>query len=104
MWANSACTERPVVGQTYQTLYVKLARAFGLNDYKEWGSSGNPGTELQVSCADDEYPTDPYSIALYVDYTSEIYNNPFEVGQIVQVTYDSPSAIDNTYVFDFYDE
>lgn len=104
MWANAACTERPVVGQSYETLYVRLNRAFGLGDSKVWGNSDEQGSALNILCPNEEAPSDPYSINLYIDFLSDDLSSAFIGGQIVEVTSGSPVEINSSFVFDFYDD
>ena len=75
-----------------------------MNDAKEWGTSSVTGSVLMITTPETQYPEDPYDISVYVDYRSATYPSEFVAGQVVEVTNDDPVAIDNTYVFDFYDE
>lgn len=103
MWANAACTERPVVGQSYTQLYVKLGRAFGFGEAKTWGDAGNDGSWLDVGTPTEEVQ-DPYFVALYVDFNSSDFNEPFTEGQIVPVSNNNGTLVTASYVFDFFDE
>lgn len=104
MWANAACTERPIVGQSYSALYVRLGRAFGLDDTKEWGDPSDEGSYLNILCPVEGDPEDQYSVSLYVDLVSETLSSPFVAGQIVEVSSVNAIEIDNSFVFDFYDD
>lgn len=103
VWANAACTERPVVGQSYVDLYVRLGRAFGFGQGKDWGDPSDEGSFLIIG-APSEFAPDPYNISLYVDMYSETYNEPFAAGQVVLVNSSSEIEITESFVFDFYDE
>lgn len=103
MWANAACTERPIVGQSYTQLYVRIGRAFGFNDSKRWDED-EAGQCLYITTPSTEEPEDTYLVNLWVDWFSVDGTNPYEAGQIVEVTSQEAIPVTSDFVFDFYDE
>jgi hypothetical protein len=77
VWANAECTNRPVVGEVYNTLYVQFFRAFG------YGDAANFENQLEIFTPIEGIP-DPYIVALYYDWRSPEFDEPFEVGAVVE--------------------
>lgn len=97
VWADDQCTQRPVVGESYNTLFLKLHKSFGFGDGKEYEG------QLTVGTPKDAYPNDPYSIVLYGDFLSEEFNNPFQDNQVIQLEASTDLEIRDYYIFDFYE-
>lgn len=104
VWTNQACTERPVAGQTYTTLYVKLYRGYGFGDKSDYGDQGVSFNSLGIHTPDEETPDDAYWVDLWVDYVSSDGDEPFAAGQIVTVTNNNAIALPADAVLDFYEE
>lgn len=49
----------------------------------------NTGNEAIVYTPEDSYLEDPYSIHWMVDFHSQDYENPFYVGQVVELNADA---------------
>lgn len=67
VYADQACTTRPVDGQSYTHLFVKLNKAINYGDsaYFEYGGAF---TYLALNAPSEDAPEDPYSIQLYLDF------------------------------------
>lgn len=104
VWTNQECTERPTVGQTYTTVYVKLHKAFGVDESIEFGTGGPDGRRLTISTPTTEVPDDPYYLLLWADFSSEDGDSPYEVDQVVTVTANPGVEVSSEFVVDFYEE
>jgi hypothetical protein len=102
VWANQECTERPVVGQTYTTLYVKLHKAFGFGDINTWGDATDVFSNLTVFTPTNEEPEEKYAVGLWTDWFSADTTEPFTSGQIIAVTTEVNDPVRSSAVFDFY--
>ena len=89
VFTDEQCTERPVNGQDYTELYVKLNRDFGVDDAITYGTGDNT---CQVITDTTEDPTIGYRIYLYVDFISAGYQFPLEAGDVLRVLNDNPSG------------
>ena len=104
MWVDRNASIRPVVGQSYESLYVRVHRTFGLGDSKVWGDSSVQGSFLSIECPGEGEAGDPYQIFLDVDFGSGNIFDEIVAGQTVEVTSITPIEITSSFVFDFYDE
>jgi len=95
VFADEACTNKPVAGQSYTKLYVKTNRSFGFGDSKTWPL-------MNVSCPSSEYPTDPYAITAFDAFDSADYNEPIGIG-VTTVQANSAVEFSNTWVTEFFD-
>lgn len=67
IYANEACTERPVRGQNYQTLWVRTSIDIGFNGEQ---TIYNGSSEISFYTPTTEIPDDPYRIQYCVDWDS----------------------------------
>lgn len=102
IFADQACTVKPVVGQSYTKLYAKFNRAFGLNGAKEYGTSGF--NWMSVSTPDTANPTYPYIISLYGEFVSADIADPIVVNQVVTCTTADPVTIGEPLTTEFFDD
>lgn len=94
MWANQDCTIRPVVGEVYEYLYVMCMKDYGFNQ-SYWNE------QFRLITPDLEYPEDPYSMNLYIDWWSSDYNNPFTAGMVIECINGDPYPIEPDMLFSF---
>lgn len=96
VFANPQCTEY-ATGYC-QDVWVRLNQDFGYNDAIDWRGD-NDGSRLLVGTPTNEVPSDPYSISVWIDWTSEEFNEPFTAGQIIKCSfYDVGPNTDNVQV------
>lgn len=81
VFADSQCTQKPVIGVVYSYLIVRINKDYGFNEQVTYGNDNNSVT---VNTPTEEYPDDKYDINLYIDWTSNSYESPFTEGQIVE--------------------
>lgn len=48
IWANEACTVRPVVGQEYETVYAKISRTIPSGEDLSWGDESEAFTQFLI--------------------------------------------------------
>ena len=84
VFVDQACTQYASPSAT--SFYVRLNRAFGFGDYKEYGSRSDTLQFLGIYTPESEYPNDKYRINAYVDYESQDFDNQFNAGQVVNVS------------------
>lgn len=95
MWADQACTIRPVVGEVYDYLYVQFKRTYG------FGQVYVDGEQIVVSTPDEEYPEEPYYVQVYVDWNSIEYSEPFRAGTVVECSCSYAYPIEPDWKFSF---
>lgn len=85
VWADLDCTIKPVIGQTYQKLYLKFNVDFNQSSPTyEYGTSGQDFTQLRVNY--DVIDTPPITIRLYVDGFWE-QGDPIDAGDIITIDF-----------------
>lgn len=89
VFTDEQCTTRPVNGQDYTELYVKLNKDYDFNDSITYGTGENT---CQIVCPTDEDPSIPYDIYLYVDFTAHYIAGPLTAGEVIRVSNDNPSG------------
>ena len=85
-------------------MYVRLNRAYGLNEQKVYNTGSGDYGQLGVYTPGDIAPDDKYSIALWVDWQSSLYDQPFVAGSVIPCSYPDPGPLGSTFTVDFYDE
>lgn len=89
VYSNQECTERPQVGQSYDTLYLKVNAnlSFGNSYYYR-----NPAAEF--TCLDVNLESeDEKLINVYIDYWSEKLQAPPVAGQVIECIADDVYTI-----------
>lgn len=92
------------MGVLYPALYVRVNRDFGINDSKAWGDAAQSFTYLVIDTPTSEYPDNPYSIGLYVDFFSQDYTSPLTAGTVIKCEGPEPMDLYNPFTVDFYDD
>lgn len=92
------------MGAEYEDLYLKLGRTFGFGDVKEWGTPSEDVSFLQIQTPTDSNPDAFYQICLYVDLFSVEFGEPIVAGQVVELHGGTSVVIQDSSVFDFYDD
>lgn len=98
VWANEACTVRPVVGSEYSSLFVKLERSIGFGEAIHIGNS--TFDDLQIITPDEEYPSDSYEIRVFVDFKTVLLEQ-LPAG-IYQCDVPEPIELEEPLALDFY--
>ncbi len=86
VFANPQCTA--YADGTSADVWVRLNQDFGFNDETMWGY------ELAIFTPTSEYPSDPYSITWYADFTTDT-NEPYVSGQIVKLSFVRDGVFDS---------
>lgn len=91
VYANQECTERPQVGQSYDTLYVKVNADLSWGIDYTYGNGSEPFRALVVSVSDKQLTE--ISIDLYVDYISAKLSAPPVAGQVIRCNIEAAEVI-----------
>lgn len=94
---------RPVAGQTYGTLYVKLHRAFGFDDAISLGTPYVGFEDMTIYTPTTDEPDNTYSITMWGDWFSDDSEIAYTNGQIVAVTCQEPYELTTPFIVDFYE-
>lgn len=103
VFVDEQCTSRPIKGNTYRTLYVRLYVDQKPYEALTWGTPSEPGKYLSLTAPEEGEPDPTYEVSLYFDMASESYPEPFRNGDVVKVDAygDEPILIGEDYIFVF---
>lgn len=104
VFADEACTTRPVAGGVYETLYVRLNRDFGFDDGKTYFDGSGDMHTLAINTPTSEDPDIAYEVQLWIDYVSDVIGGPIVAGWVIAVEYSDPDPLPESFTVDFYDE
>lgn len=86
IFANPECTRYADGSQA--TVYARVNRPWGINGGWQTGSEENPASSIYTSAPTTEAPDDPYAIYLWVDWIGENRTDPYQNGEVVELTND----------------
>lgn len=104
VFTDAECTTRPVEGSVYETLYVRLNRAYGFGDSAFYAPGTGSLDSLDVITPDSEEPDISYHVYLWVDWQSEDFDSPFQAGSVIPVSLVDAPSLPSSFTVDFYDE
>lgn len=82
MFTDANCTTRPIVGETFENLFVRVNRATTEDDYNYGALSSNDFQKLAVIWSEIDQSFD---ISLYVDFSGQFGENPIPAGRVIEV-------------------
>lgn len=99
IWANEACTVRPVVGQSYETLYAKIAQEIPSGRNMNWGNPNETFTNFFIQFIEGSNT----NINVYIDFGGEVEEGNIQPG-VYQLTYPGGEELESPLEVDFYSE
>lgn len=81
-----------------ERVYIRVNRAFGINDQMEWGQNLEAAKRAHVYTPSTQYPDDPYEVQVWVDWNAGsagpiASGTVFNAGNSSETTVASPQVI-----------
>lgn len=103
VFTDAACTTKPSAGSSYNKLYARLNRAFGIGSSKAWTGS-SACEKLDIVTPTEDVPDDPYAVTVYENFVSEDSTVGYTAGQVIECSADSAITLTSPVVTEFFDE